>query len=149
MVSPVKSVFFLSRNIYIYRPLEVISSTILDFKARSFKICPDFLQYKCTFIRRFGPCIPTLATASRSRRESPCSCWTRPTLIGGTSGKLLQYRDFARDEVPVLAKKPDPGLCTSNEGRIIKALKANILDNFKSLLSCFHTFGGRRTIDVL
>ena len=25
----------------------------------------------------------------------------------------------------------------------------NILDNFKSLLFCFHTFGVRRTIDVL
>ena len=27
--------------------------------------------------------------------------------------------------------------------------KANILDNFKSLIFCFHTFGVRRTIDVL
>ena len=25
----------------------------------------------------------------------------------------------------------------------------NVLDNFKSLLFCFHTFGVRRTIDVL
>ena len=46
-------------------------------------------------------------------------------------------------------KTPDPGLSTSNEGRFLKVFKANILDNFKSLLFCFHTFGVRRTIDVL
>ena len=51
---------------------------------------------------------------------------------------------FGRDEDRVLAKKPDPGLCTSNE-----VFKANILDNFKSLLFCFLTFVVRRTIDVL
>ena len=57
--------------------------------------------------------------------------------------------DNTRDEDPVLAKKPDPGLCTSNEGRFLKVCKANILDNFKTHLFCFHTFGVRRTIDVL
>ena len=46
-------------------------------------------------------------------------------------------------------KKTDPGLCTSNEGRFLKVYGMNILDNFKTLLSCFHTFGVRRTIDVL
>jgi len=46
-------------------------------------------------------------------------------------------------------QKPDPGLCTSNEGRFLKAYWMNILDNSKSLLFCFHTFGVRRTIDVL
>ena len=46
-------------------------------------------------------------------------------------------------------QKPDPGLCTSKEGRFLKVLKPNILDNFKSLLFCFHTLGVRRTIDVL
>ena len=35
-----------------------------------------------------------------------------------------------RDEDPVLAKKPAPGLGTSNEGRFLKVFKANILDNF-------------------
>ena len=43
-------------------------------------------------------------------------------------------------EDPVLAKKPDPGLCTSNEGRFLKVFKANIPDNFKSHLFWFHTF---------
>ena len=28
---------------------------------------------------------------------------------------------FNREEEPVLAKNPDPGLCTSNEGRFLKA----------------------------
>ena len=55
----------------------------------------------------------------------------------------------SRDEDPVLAKKPTPGLCTSKEGRFLKVFKANISDNFKSLLFCSHTFGVRRTIDVL
>ena len=54
-----------------------------------------------------------------------------------------------RDEDPVLAKKPDPGLSTSNEERFFKVFFANSLDNFESLLFCFHTFGVRRTIDVL
>ena len=27
---------------------------------------------------------------------------------------------LSRDEDPVLALKPDPGLCTSNEGRFLK-----------------------------
>ena len=54
-----------------------------------------------------------------------------------------------RDDHPVLAKKPDPGLCTTKEGRFLKVFKANILDNFKSLLFCLHTFGVRRNIDVL
>ena len=56
---------------------------------------------------------------------------------------------FSRDEDPVLAKKPDPGLCNSHEGRFLKVLKANIIDNLKSHLFCFHTFGVRRAIDVL
>ena len=30
------------------------------------------------------------------------------------------FRYIDRDEDPVLAKKPDPGLCTSNEGRVLK-----------------------------
>ena len=46
-------------------------------------------------------------------------------------------------------KKPDPGLCTSNEGRFLKFYKINILDNFQSLRVCFYTFVVRRTIDVL
>ena len=32
---------------------------------------------------------------------------------------------------------------------IFKTYVMNILDNFESLLFCFHTFGVRRTIDVL
>ena len=42
---------------------------------------------------------------------------------------------MGRDEDPVLAKKPDPGLCTSNEGRFLKVLEANILDKFESIFS--------------
>ena len=38
-----------------------------------------------------------------------------------------------------------PGLCSSSEGVYYK----NILDSFKSLLFCFHTYGVRRTIAVL
>ena len=56
---------------------------------------------------------------------------------------------ICRDEDPVLAKKPVPGLCTANEGRFLKVFKTNILNNLKSLLFCYHTFGVRRTIDVL
>ena len=46
-------------------------------------------------------------------------------------------------------EKPDPGLCTSNEGRFLVVYRMNILDNCKSLLFCDHTLGVRRTIDVL
>ena len=46
-------------------------------------------------------------------------------------------------------QKTDPGLCSSNEGRFLKVFQANILDNSNSHLFCFHTFGVRRTIDVL
>ena len=61
----------------------------------------------------------------------------------------IKLKVLIRDEDPVLAKKPDPGLCTSNEGRCLKVYFMNILDYFKSLLFCFHTFGVRRTIDFL
>ena len=56
---------------------------------------------------------------------------------------------FTRDEDPVLAKKTDPELCTSNKRRFLKVYWMNILDNIKSLLFCFHTSGVRRTIYVL
>ena len=46
-------------------------------------------------------------------------------------------------------QKPDPWLCTSNEGRFLKVSKTNVLDNFKTLLSCFHNIGVRRTINVV
>jgi len=46
-------------------------------------------------------------------------------------------------------KKTDPGLYTSNKGRFLKVYRMNILDNLNSLLFCFHTYGVRRTIDVL
>ena len=63
--------------------------------------------------------------------------------------RMLSYLQ-TRDEDQVLAKKPpDPGLCTSKEGRFLKAYNTNISDNFKTHLFCFHTFGVRRTIDVL
>ena len=48
-----------------------------------------------------------------------------------------------------MAKKPDPGLCTSNDGRFLKGYKIIIFDNYENLLFCFHTFGARRNIDVL
>ena len=52
-----------------------------------------------------------------------------------------------RDEDPVLAKKNlELWPCTSNEGRFIKVYRINI---FESLLFCFHSFGVRRTKDVL
>ena len=53
------------------------------------------------------------------------------------------------DVDPILAKEPDPGLCTSNEQRFFQFFWMNILDNFKGLLFCLHTFGVRRSINVL
>ena len=50
---------------------------------------------------------------------------------------------------PVLAKKTDPELCSSNEERFLKFLSMNFLDNFKSLYFCLNTFGLRRSIDAL
>ena len=41
------------------------------------------------------------------------------------------------------------GFCIPNEVRFLKFYKMNILDNFKSLLCSFHTFGLRSSIDVL
>ena len=48
-------------------------------------------------------------------------------------------------------KKKDPGLCTLNEilKRFLKNYQMNNLDKFKSRPFCFHTFGVRRSIDVL
>ena len=43
----------------------------------------------------------------------------------------------------------DPGRCTSNKGESKKFYSLNILDNFKNLLFCCHTFGVGRSIDVL
>ena len=34
--------------------------------------------------------------------------------------KIISSFKQCRDEDPVLAKKPDPGLCTSNVGRFLK-----------------------------
>ena len=45
-----------------------------------------------------------------------------------------------------MSKKPDPGLCTSNEGRFLKFYIMNILDNLKNFIFYFHSFGVRRTI---
>ena len=44
---------------------------------------------------------------------------------------------------------PDPGLCTPNERRYIKYYKVNILDNYASLLFCFHNFGVGRSLWAL
>ena len=55
---------------------------------------------------------------------------------------------LTRDEDPVLAKKPDPGLFTSKAGRFLKVYWMNILNNLKKSF-CFYTFRVRRTIDVL
>ena len=52
-------------------------------------------------------------------------------------GKSLEMKkDYVknRDEDPVLAIKPDPGLYTSNECRFLKVFTTNILDHIKSLL---------------
>ena len=43
-------------------------------------------------------------------------------------------------------KISDPGLCTPNDKRYLKYYKMKILDNFASLLFCFHTFGVRRSL---
>ena len=45
--------------------------------------------------------------------------------------------DLVRDENPVLAKKPDPGLYTSNDGRFLKVYCMNFLDNLKACLFVF------------
>ena len=81
------------------------------------------------------------------------SIWSsgKITCTGANTGQRLVIflLLLGRDEDPVMAKKPYPGLYTSNEWRFLKLYKTNILDNIKSLLFCFHTFGVRRTIDVL
>ena len=51
-----------------------------------------------------------------------------------------------RDEDPVLAQKPDPGLCTSNEGRFSKVYCIYILDNLYSFVLCFKNVGVRRPL---
>ena len=59
-------------------------------------------------------------------------------------------RLIIRDVNPVLTtKKTGSGLCTSNIQRILKFYEMNVLDNFISILFCFHTFVVRRSIDVL
>ena len=73
-----------------------------------------------------------------------------PELETGSMG-ILTYAALIKAGMRIRfgPKKPDVGLCTSNEGRFLKCYFTNILDNNKSLLFCFHTFGVRRTIDVL
>ena len=44
--------------------------------------------------------------------------------------------------------KPDPGLCTSNEGGFFNFFFFNTLDNGLGLLFCLHNFVFRRSIDV-
>ena len=39
------------------------------------------------------------------------------TYAGIKIAGVISRKDKSRDEDPVLAKKPDPGLCASNEGR--------------------------------
>ena len=44
------------------------------------------------------------------------------TVVAHEAGVVVVLPQMAltcRDEDPVLAKKPDPGLCTSNEGRVL------------------------------
>ena len=55
---------------------------------------------------------------------------------------------FSRDEDPVLAEKTGSGALYL-KGRFSQVYNTNNLDNFQSLLFCFHTFGVRSTIDVL
>ena len=43
-------------------------------------------------------------------------------------------------------KISDPGLCTPKDKRSLKYYKMKILDNFTSVLFCFHTFGVRRSL---
>ena len=72
------------------------------------------------------PAVPRTHSIDKGQnffQQPICNCYNRymvKNLIVGT----------CRDEDPVLAKNPDPGLCTSNEGRFLKIFKANILDNF-------------------
>ena len=90
------------------------------------------------------------------------ACWSalKSFFLEGTK-KISSVNIFQRLKYAILKrhnpgmrirlwpKKPDPGLCTSNEGRFLKVYRMNILDNCKSLPFCVHTFGVRRTIDVL
>ena len=72
------------------------------------------------------------------------SKWRKIIFILGIKFDLI-YRDVD----PVMTKKTDPGLCTSNDERFLIVFCEYILDNYKSLPFCFHTFGVRRSIDVL
>ena len=47
----------------------------------------------------------------------------RVKVLLGISGG---WQPYIRDEDPVLAKKQDPGLCTSNGGTFLKAYRMNI-----------------------
>ena len=53
-----------------------------------------------------------------------------------------------RDEDPVLAKKPDPELCTSNERKFLTVISAKGLDNFKThfLFPCFRCQTNHRDV---
>ena len=54
-----------------------------------------------------------------------------------------------RDEDPVFGKKTGSGTLYLKRRKILKFYLMNILDNFNSFLSCFHTFGAWHIIDVL
>ena len=83
-----------------------------------------------------------LYTQEEKKRNSKetnliCDCLPSNALIRSNIRDCLPISelpsDISMDEDPVLAKKnQDPGLYTSNEGRFVKALSANILDNFKA-----------------
>ena len=55
----------------------------------------------------------------------------------------------AKLRIRVFGQISDPGLCTLTEGRFLNFGWINILDNFKSLLFCFHTVGVGCSFDVL
>ena len=68
----------------------------------------------------------------------------RPKTSCRSAYHLITRQGF---RIPFLAKKMDPGLCTSNEGNKLKFCYMNVLDKF-SLLFCFCTFCVRQSIDT-
>ena len=74
--------------------------------------CPQVLGYG-TVLHLCAQLLRHDGEAGNYRPTEEAQVYTEPSAPGRSSSSE------GRDEDPVLAKKPDPGLCTSNEGRFL------------------------------
>ena len=118
----------------------VCNLTLLIYIFRQ-SFCLFFCLSVSLFVNYFAPMI-SLSLFSGRRGPGSSWDWTRTSLIELLC-TLFQGSGSGFDQ------KTDPGLCTSNKTRLSKFYIINTLDNVKSLLFCFHTFGVGRSIDVL